>query len=73
MPGYVTATSYELDGQTKSITYANSVVTSFTYDLNRRWLKSLGTQKGANAALINNAYARDAVGPYHRHQRVDAQ
>ncbi|MBK5571506.1 RHS repeat-associated core domain-containing protein, partial [Ensifer sp. SSB1] len=61
IPGYITATSYEADGQTKSITYANGVVTTFTYSPQRRWLTGLKTVKGATV-LLNNQYTRDLSG-----------
>jgi YD repeat-containing protein len=32
IPGYITATTYEVDGQTASISHANGVVTTLTYD-----------------------------------------
>ncbi|TPK59208.1 RHS repeat protein [Mesorhizobium sp. B2-4-19] len=35
-PGYITSTVYEADGQTKEITYANGVKTSFSYSQTRR-------------------------------------
>jgi RHS repeat-associated protein len=62
IPGYITSTTYELDGQTKAITYANTVTTSFSYDLNRRWLAGLVTKQADGTALINNTYTRDGVG-----------
>ncbi|TCQ16657.1 RHS repeat-associated protein [Rhizobium sp. PP-CC-3G-465] len=45
IPGYITSTSYEADGQTASILYANGVQTTFTYSPERRWLRSILTQK----------------------------
>jgi RHS repeat-associated protein len=62
IPGYITGTTYELDGQTKAITYANTVTTSFTYNVNRRWLTTLKTQKAGATALMDNTYTRDGVG-----------
>jgi RHS repeat-associated protein len=61
IPGYITATTYEVDGQTSSITYSNGAVTTFTYDPYRRWLKSFVTQKGA-AAIVDGVYTRDRTG-----------
>mgnify|MGYP000586062714 CR=1 FL=1 len=62
IPGYIKDTAYELDGQTKSITYQNDVKTSFTYDPNRRWLTRLVTQKAGDPVLIDSSYSRDQVG-----------
>jgi RHS Repeat len=62
IPGMVALQSYEADGQTKAITYANGVSTTFTYDLSRHWLTRITTKNAANAALIDNAYSRAANG-----------
>ncbi|MBD9624014.1 hypothetical protein IB279_13785 [Ensifer sp. ENS06] len=61
VPGYISAGSYEADGQTASITYENGVVTTFAYAPQRRWLSRVTTKKGTTA-LMDNQYARDAVG-----------
>jgi RHS repeat-associated protein len=61
IPGYITATSYEADGQTKSITYANGVTTTFNYSPARRWLDRVTTAKGATV-LMDNQYGRDLTG-----------
>ncbi|MBD9598167.1 RHS repeat protein, partial [Ensifer sp. ENS05] len=61
IPGYITATSYEADGQTKSISYANGVTTTFSYSPQRRWLTRLTTTKGATV-LMDNQYGRDLTG-----------
>lgn len=60
--GYIPSITYELDGQTTSIQYANGVTTNFTYDLNRRWLKTLVTKQSSGTNLINNTYTRDNIG-----------
>ncbi|WP_185973456.1 MULTISPECIES: RHS repeat protein [unclassified Mesorhizobium] len=60
-PGYITSTVYEADGQTKEITYANGVKTSFTYSPTRRWLTRVTTSKGATV-LLDEQYARDNLG-----------
>ncbi|MER9599621.1 hypothetical protein NKJ08_33175, partial [Mesorhizobium sp. M0244] len=52
---------YEADGQTKEITYANGVKTSFIYSPNRRWLNRVTTAKGATV-LLDDQYARDLIG-----------
>ncbi|MBV7518870.1 RHS repeat-associated core domain-containing protein [Ensifer sp. ENS12] len=61
IPGYITATSYEADGQTKSITYANGVTTTFTYSPQRRWLTVIKTVTGTTV-LMDNQYIRDLTG-----------
>ncbi|WP_179296364.1 RHS repeat protein [Mesorhizobium sp. WSM4304] len=60
-PGFITSTIYEADGQTKEITYANGVKTSFTYSPTRRWVTRVTTSKGATV-LLDEQYARDALG-----------
>ncbi|CAN7654582.1 SpvB/TcaC N-terminal domain-containing protein [Pararhizobium sp. LjRoot235] len=62
IPGYITATTYELDGQTSSISYANGVATTFTYDPQRRWLKSLVTKRQDGSVIVNGTYTRDRTG-----------
>ena len=67
IPGYITATEYEADGQTSSITYANGVVTKFAYSPQRRWLVSFTTQKDPGngepvVTIVNGSYARDKTG-----------
>lgn len=61
IPGYITSTTYELDGQTTSITYANGVVTTFTYEPRRRWLTGFTTQKDGTI-IIDGTYGRDKTG-----------
>ncbi|MBB3571268.1 RHS repeat-associated core domain-containing protein [Rhizobium sp. BK491] len=61
IPGYITSILYEADGQTRSITYANGVTTSFTYSPTRRWLTRVTTVKGATV-LMDNQYTRDKLG-----------
>ncbi|WP_322418023.1 RHS repeat-associated core domain-containing protein [Mesorhizobium huakuii] len=60
-PGYITSTIYEADGQTKEITYANGVKTSFTYSPTRRWVTRITISKGATV-LLDEQYARDNLG-----------
>ncbi|TIQ16783.1 MAG: RHS repeat-associated core domain-containing protein, partial [Mesorhizobium sp.] len=60
-PGFITSTIYEADGQTREISYANGVKTSFTYSPTRRWLTRVSTAKGA-VVLLDNQYARDFIG-----------
>ncbi|MGX5830928.1 RHS repeat-associated core domain-containing protein [Mesorhizobium sp. 43Arga] len=60
-PGFITSTIYEADGQTKEITYANGVKTSFTYSPTRRWVTRITTSKGATV-LLDEQYARDNLG-----------
>ncbi|MER8583606.1 hypothetical protein NKG95_33910, partial [Mesorhizobium sp. M1423] len=59
--GFITSTIYEADGQTKEITYANGVKTSFIYSPTRRWLTRVTTAKGATV-LLDDQYARDLIG-----------
>jgi YD repeat-containing protein len=61
VPGIVTATSFEADGQTSSITYANGVTTSFLYDPGRRWLDQVETGNSAGTLLLLD-YLRDYLG-----------
>jgi RHS repeat-associated protein len=61
IPGYINSIIYEADGQTRSITYANGVTTSFTYSPTRRFLTRVTTAKGATV-LMDNQYTRDRVG-----------
>lgn len=60
-PGFISSTVYEADGQTKAITYANGVTTSFTYSPTRRWLTRVTTSKGATV-LLDDQYTRDYAG-----------
>ena len=62
VPGYITSTEYEADGQTSKITYANEVVTDFTYSPTRRWLTRLVTTRPNGVKLIDNSYTRDLAG-----------
>ncbi|WP_312404256.1 toxin TcdB middle/N-terminal domain-containing protein [Rhizobium sp.] len=61
IPDYILSTSYEADGQTRQITYANGVTTTFNYSPQRRWLTRVTTQKGATV-LMDNHYTRNAIG-----------
>ncbi|MER9728183.1 RHS repeat-associated core domain-containing protein [Mesorhizobium sp. M0217] len=60
-PGFITSTVYEADGQTKEITYANGVKTSFAYSPTRHWLTRITTAKDATI-LMDRQYVRDAIG-----------
>jgi RHS repeat-associated protein len=62
IPGMIVSQDYEADGQTKAITYANYVTTSFTYDVNRRWLSRVTTKDFPGNVLIDNVYTRDVGG-----------
>ncbi len=61
VPGYITSTTYEPDGQTSTITYTNGVTTTFTYDPKRRWLTKIVTLKDTTG-ILNEAYERDKTG-----------
>ena len=62
IPGMIKSQTYELDGQTKSITYQNDVTTTFTYSATRRWLDRVTTKSESGALLMDNAYSRVATG-----------
>ncbi|CAN7654849.1 RHS repeat-associated core domain-containing protein [Pararhizobium sp. LjRoot235] len=51
-----------MDGQTSSISYANGVATTFTYDPQRRWLKSFVTKRQDGSVIVNGTYTRDRTG-----------
>ncbi len=61
-PGYINSITYEPDGQTKRIVYANGVTTAFTYSPTRRWLMRIVTTRSNGVELIDNSYTRDAMG-----------
>ncbi len=61
IPDTIVSTLREADGQTKEITYANGVKTTFTYSPTRRWLNRVTTSKGATV-LMDSQYTRDALG-----------
>ena len=64
MPGVVTDTQYEADGQTAFIAYQNGVTTAFAYDPDRRWLDEIET--GNSGGLLQRlTYTRDAARPHH--------
>ena len=56
IPGVITSQTYEADGQTKRIVYANGVSTEFTYNASRRWLSRIITRNAANVPLLDNSY-----------------
>jgi hypothetical protein len=60
IPGMVTDQTYEVDGQTKKITYANGVSTEFFYSATRHWLERIVTKNAAGTELMNNFYSRDS-------------
>ncbi|MEX3012084.1 RHS repeat-associated core domain-containing protein, partial [Hoeflea sp. TYP-13] len=62
IPSLINAITYEADGQTDQITYANGVTTDFTYSPQRRWLTGIVTTKADATVLMNNSYTRDAMG-----------
>lgn len=62
IPGYVVSTSYEADGSTRRIEYANGVVVAFTYSAQRGWLRSI-TGTGADGVIFQQEiYERDKAG-----------
>jgi RHS repeat-associated protein len=62
IPGIISLQTYEADGQTKKITYANGVSTEFFYSPARRWLQRVTTKNAAGAALLDAIYERDLAG-----------
>ena len=62
IPSLITAITYEADGQTDQITYANGVTTDFTYSPQRRWLTRIVTTKADTTVLLDNSYTRDNMG-----------
>jgi RHS repeat-associated protein len=62
VPGLITAASYEADGQTKSIAYANGVTTQFAYSPTRRWLSRVTTARGSTVLMDNQYTLRDKLG-----------
>lgn len=62
IPGYFSGLIYEADGQTRSISYANGVKTTFAYSPTRRWLTQVTTAKGTATPLLDNSYTRDLTG-----------
>jgi hypothetical protein len=59
IPGMIASQTYEADGPTAKITYANGVSTEFFYSAERRWPIRITTKNAAGAELMNNAYSRD--------------
>ncbi|WP_440408447.1 toxin TcdB middle/N-terminal domain-containing protein [Neorhizobium petrolearium] len=62
IPGHITAATYEADGQTASISYANGVSTTFAYSPERRWLSRVTTAKGTTVLMDNQYTLRDKLG-----------
>ena len=62
IPDVITSQTYEPDGQTKKIVYANGISTEFTYHAANRRLTRILTKNAAGATLIDNEYRRDLSG-----------
>ncbi len=62
VPEFITSITYEPDGQTRRIVYANGVATDFIYSPQRRWLTRITTTLPGGAKLIDNTYTSDAAG-----------
>jgi len=62
IPGFITSTEYEADGQTRQIAYANGVVTAFLYSAERRWVTRITTTLPGGTKIIDNIYTRDNAG-----------
>jgi YD repeat-containing protein len=61
--GMIASQTYEADGQTKKITYANGVSTEFTYSAVRRWLERIVTKgNSVTVHLIDCAGPMTALG-----------
>jgi YD repeat-containing protein len=58
----ITSQSYEADGQTKSITYANGVTTNFAYSPTRRWLMEIAPVFASGSPVFFSKYTRDLTG-----------
>jgi YD repeat-containing protein len=58
----ITSQTYEADGQTKSIIYADGVTTSFTYSPNRRWVMGIDTVNASGVRLLASSFTRDLAG-----------
>jgi YD repeat-containing protein len=54
--------TYEPDGQTKTITYANGVSTTFSFSPARRWLTRIVTRVANGVPILDSAYTRDNAG-----------
>lgn len=61
IPGHVTSFLYDAAGKTTSATYANGVVSTFSYSLPRAWLNQVKTAK-AGTTLFQAVYQHDAGG-----------
>jgi RHS repeat-associated protein len=62
IPGVQTAATYTADGQAASVTRANGVTTTYSYQPLRLWLTGMKTTNAAGAVLQNLAYTRDTRG-----------
>jgi YD repeat-containing protein len=62
IPGMITSQSYEADGQTKAITYANGVTSNFAYSPTRRSVSEISTKDNAGTPILLRQFTRDATG-----------
>lgn len=62
VPAFITATTYEADGQTRRIDYANGVWTTFEYSPTRRWLTRIVTTRPGGTKILDTTYTRDPAG-----------
>jgi YD repeat-containing protein len=58
----ITSQTYEADGQTKAITYANGVTSNFAYSPTRRWVASIVTSNSSGVELVASRFTRDLTG-----------
>ena len=61
LAGGITGTTYDAGGRVLTISYANGVATTYGYSLQREWLNTVSTVKGATV-LQSATYTRDFAG-----------
>lgn len=61
LAGSISATTYDAAGRVLTVTYANGVVTTYTYSASRGWVNSMVTAKGATT-LASFTYTHDDAG-----------
>jgi YD repeat-containing protein len=62
IPDMITSQTYEADGQTRSIAYANGVTTNFAYSPTRRWLMEIAPVFASGSPVFFSKYTRDLTG-----------
>jgi RHS repeat-associated protein len=61
IPDIITSQSYEADGQTRSITYANNITTNFSYSASRRWVMEIAPVHAGSLMMLSR-FTRDVTG-----------